>query len=97
MPFPFLPFGVLLGLAVLAGVLTLFGLALRLVDRAILEARPGALPGMVAGFRRWLEERQPSPPEPAAPPADRPAALTSEVEELAAPAVATRPVAGRRP
>jgi hypothetical protein len=55
MPFPFLPGGALLALAVLGGALTVFGLALRAMDRAITASRRSMLPGLVSGFRTWAE------------------------------------------
>jgi len=57
MPFPFLPTGALLALAVLLMTLTLFGLALRAMDRAATrvagELRLSIVPGIVSGLRRW--------------------------------------------
>jgi hypothetical protein len=53
MPFPFLPGGVLLAIAVLGGAFLLFGLALRAMDRAIETTRRTMLPGLVSGFRTW--------------------------------------------
>jgi hypothetical protein len=55
MPFPFLPGGALLALAVLGGALTVFGLALRAMDKAITASRRSMLPGLVSGFRKWAE------------------------------------------
>ncbi len=57
MPFPFLPGGAILAVAFLVGVLTLFGLGLRLMDRAIRrvasDVRDSMVPGIVAGLRGW--------------------------------------------
>jgi hypothetical protein len=54
MPFPFLPGGALLAIAVLGGALTVFGLALRAMDRTIAAGRRTILPGLVSGFRTWV-------------------------------------------
>ncbi|HEX5823020.1 MAG TPA: hypothetical protein VFY18_01050 [Candidatus Limnocylindrales bacterium] len=53
MPFPFLPGGALLAIAVLGGALTIFGLVLRAMDKAITAGRRTMLSGLVAGFRTW--------------------------------------------
>jgi hypothetical protein len=62
MPFPFLPLGWLLAVAVLVAALTVFGLVLRAMDRAVTRAtgelRTTVLPGLVTGLRQW----QPAPP-----------------------------------
>jgi hypothetical protein len=55
MPFPFLPGGALLAIAVLGGALTVFGLALRVMDKAVTVGRRTMLPGLVSGFRTWAE------------------------------------------
>jgi hypothetical protein len=65
MPFPFLPGGALLAIAVLGGALTVFGLALRAMDRTIAAGRRTMLPGLVSGFRTWVEA---SPSAPVADP-----------------------------
>ena len=71
MPFPFLPVGLMLALAVLGGAFAAFGLALHLLDRAALTARTSIAPGIVSGMRNWthqqpLDRRVSSPtPEPA--------------------------------
>ena len=66
MPFPFLPFGAVVAASVMILALTLFGLALRAMDRAasraVSELRLSIVPGMVSGMRRWV-------PEPASEPA----------------------------
>jgi hypothetical protein len=62
MPFPFLPFGAILALAVLGGAFAIFGAALRLLDRAALSARNTIAPTIVHGLRTW--SRQPDIPRP---------------------------------
>ncbi len=75
MPFPFLPGGVLLAIAVLGGALMVFGLVLRAMDRAVTASRRSVLPGLVSGFRTWasagerdvgVESLSPVPPLPTA-------------------------------
>jgi hypothetical protein len=70
MPFPFVPGGVLLALAVLAGAMTVFGLALRAMDRAFAVGRRSVLPGLVSGLRNW------TPPSPSADATDEPVETT---------------------
>jgi hypothetical protein len=53
MPFPFLPVGVALALAVLGGALALFGLALKALDWTIDTAKGSMLGGVVSGLRTW--------------------------------------------
>jgi hypothetical protein len=67
MPFPFLPGGVLLAIAVLGGALTVFGLVLRAMDTALTAGRRSMLPGLVSGLRTWAEASPPEldPPAPA--------------------------------
>jgi hypothetical protein len=74
MAFPFVPCGAMLAVAVLAGAMTVFGVALRLMDRAFAGGRRTMLPGVVAGFRNWSDEHPaklaspaPAGPEVAAP------------------------------
>ena len=55
MPFPFLPFGALLAVAVLGGAFAAFALALRLLDRAGLTARRSIASGIAAGLRGWSD------------------------------------------
>ena len=62
MPFPFLPFGAMLALAVLGGAFAAFALALRLLDRAGLTARRSIASGLVAGLRGWYDSGEPSGP-----------------------------------
>ena len=93
MPFPFLPAGAVLALAVLVGAFALFGLALRGLDRAATSARHSIAPGLVAGLRQWSHPRQ----EPSRPVSSSPAAPDADIEEVAAPAsVTTQPVHRRR-
>lgn len=73
MPFPFLPAGAILAIAVLVGALTIFGLALVAVDRAagraIVALRGSMLPGIVAGWQGWAPHPgSPDPPRSASPP-----------------------------
>ena len=58
MPFPFLPGGIVLALAVLGGAFAVFGLALRAMDRAWLGARNTMAVGLVAGMRQWSTARR---------------------------------------
>jgi hypothetical protein len=57
MPFPFLPLGAIVAASVLVTALTIFGLALRALDRAATRAagglRQSVLPGLVSGMRGW--------------------------------------------
>jgi hypothetical protein len=53
MPFPFLPAGAVLAASVLIGALTIFGLILRAMDRAIIGIRDSAVSVLVAGMRTW--------------------------------------------
>ncbi|MDQ3128841.1 MAG: hypothetical protein M3Q66_10380 [Chloroflexota bacterium] len=73
MPFPFLPGGGILAIAVLVGALAIFGLAIVAVDRAAGRAvgalRGGMLPGIVAGWHGWSPHPgSPDSPQPASPP-----------------------------
>jgi hypothetical protein len=56
MPFPFLPGGLILAVAVLGGAFLLFGLALRAMDRTVVGIR-SSLGGLVSGFETWIETR----------------------------------------
>jgi hypothetical protein len=64
MPFPFLPTGALVALAVLVSALTVFGLALRAMDRAATrvagELRLSIVPAIVSGMRRWTPSAGPA-------------------------------------
>ncbi len=73
MPFPFLPAGAILAIAVLVGALTIFGLALGAVDRtagkARIALRGSMLPGIVSGWQGWQGwSRHPGSPDPPWPP-----------------------------
>jgi hypothetical protein len=57
MPFPFLPGGVLLAIAVLGGAFFVFGLVLRAMDHAVAASRRSMLPGLISGFRTWASAR----------------------------------------
>jgi hypothetical protein len=58
MPFPFMPIGALLALAVLSGALAIFGAALKALDWTIDTVRGSMLNGMVAGIRDWDDRSQ---------------------------------------
>ena len=53
MPFPFMPLGALLALAVLSAALAVFGAALKALDWTIDAARGSMLSGVVSGIRNW--------------------------------------------
>jgi len=53
MPFPFVPFGVVVAGMFLGSALTLFALALRGLDRATASIGDSVLPGLVEGIRDW--------------------------------------------
>ena len=53
MPFPFLPLGAVAAATVLIGALTVFGLVLRAMDRALGGLRDNVLSGLVSGLRTW--------------------------------------------
>ena len=76
MPFPFLPFGAPLAALILIAALTLFGLALRAIDRGLVGLRDSMASGLVSGLRRWNEATAPmtravSSPGAVAGPGDR--------------------------
>jgi hypothetical protein len=81
MPFPFLPGGVLLAIAVLGGALIVFGLVLRATDHAVAASRRSMLPGLVSGLRTWASARETDRgAESQSPPPPLPAAGTADVE-----------------
>lgn len=53
MPFPFLPWGVVVAGVVLGGMVGLFMLVVHLLDRAATEVSGTMLPGLVRGVRQW--------------------------------------------
>ena len=53
MPFPFLPAGAIVAASVLIGALTIFGLILRAMDRAIVGLRDMAVSTLVSGLKSW--------------------------------------------
>ena len=55
MPFPFLWIGALVAAAFLTFVFTLFGLLMKLLNRATPEVRESILPGLVTGIRDWAD------------------------------------------
>jgi hypothetical protein len=77
MPFPFVPGGVLLAIAVLTGAITLFGLALRAMDRAFASGRRTMLPGLVSGIRTWMAPRLPQEDTPQSTTAIEPAEVAT--------------------
>ncbi len=74
MPFPFIPGGLALALAVLGGTMVLFGLALKALDWGIDSTRRTVLPGIVSGMRDWQRpaERGEQPVHAAIPSTDPP-------------------------
>jgi hypothetical protein len=60
MAFPFWWIGALTAGLFLTASFMLFGLALRLLNRATTEIRGSVLPGLVSGFRDWTETRAPA-------------------------------------
>jgi hypothetical protein len=57
MPFPFLPGGAILAIAVLGGAFALFAMILRAIDRTATEIKGSFLPGVVSGLRGWSRPR----------------------------------------
>jgi hypothetical protein len=57
MPFPFLPAGAVVAASVLIGALTVFGLILRAMDRAIVGLRDMAVSTLVTGLKSWGAQR----------------------------------------
>ena len=104
MPFPFMPYGLLLGIGILAAVLIAFGLLLEIANRSFIEARISIGPGLVAGVQAWVREREelrpassPSPASPTPPAALRTSATASapgaSIEDLTeSPALETHRV-----
>ena len=60
MAFPFWWIGALTAGLFLAAAFTMFGLAIRLLNRTTNEIRGSVLPGLVSGFRDWTETRAPT-------------------------------------
>lgn len=60
MPFPFLWIGALVAAAFLTFMFTVFGLLLKLMNRATTEVRESILPGLVVGIRDWADDHRPS-------------------------------------
>ena len=93
MPFPFIPAGVVLALAVLGGAFALFGLALRGLDRAATSARHSIAPGLVAGMRQWSHDRH----EPTRPVSSSPAPPDADSQDVTPPvSLSLQPVRRRR-
>jgi hypothetical protein len=89
MPFPFYPVGAVVAGLFLGAVLTLFGLAMRLLDRGARSA--SMLPSVVSGFRDWSTEHRPArmvspdastPGSPPWPPRSAPSADGMTIDEL---------------
>jgi hypothetical protein len=55
MPFPFLPWGVVVAGVVLGGMVGLFMFVVHLLDRAATEVSGTMLPGLVRGVRKWSD------------------------------------------
>ena len=75
MPFPFLPLGAVVAASVLIAALTVFGLALRAIDRTLVGLRNSMVSGVVSGLRIWTGTRAPrrtvsSSPRAASPASD---------------------------
>lgn len=60
MPFPFYWIGAIVASVVLLVTLSLFGAALRAIDRAVMGVRGSILPGLVEGFRDWTDDLRPA-------------------------------------
>lgn len=60
MAFPFWWIGALTAGLFLASVFTVFGFALRLLNRTTAEIRGSVLPSLVSGFRDWTAVRTPA-------------------------------------
>jgi hypothetical protein len=57
MPFPYMyPIGALIAGIILGATLTVFGLVLRALDRAVTRVADGICSGLVSGFRGWSEQ-----------------------------------------
>lgn len=56
MPFPFYWIGAIVAALFLTSVLTVFGIALRLLTRTSTEVRASILPGLVSGLRSWTRD-----------------------------------------
>jgi hypothetical protein len=56
MPFPFYWVGALVAAVFLTVVMTVFGVLLKLMNRAATEVRESILPGLVSGLRDWADE-----------------------------------------
>jgi hypothetical protein len=63
MPFPFYWIGAVVAAAFLTTVITIFGLLMKLMNRATTEVRQSILPGLVVGIRDWVDDHGlPTPP-----------------------------------
>ena len=57
MPFPFYWIGAVVAAAFLTTVMAIFGLLMKLMNRATTEVRQSILPGLVVGIRDWVDDR----------------------------------------
>ena len=67
MAFPFWWIGALTAALFLGAVFVAFGIAMRLVSRTTREIRGSMLPGLVSGFRDWVEPLDPGGGSPGKP------------------------------
>jgi hypothetical protein len=84
MPFPFFPGGLVLAIVVLGGAFVLFGVALRVLDRAAGAMRFSVASGLVAGMRQWAPAPEPpvgAPPAEAPPAAEPPGSAREQTME----------------
>lgn len=58
MPFPFYPVGALVAAVFLGTTLTLFALALHVIDRTVTRVGGSVLSGLVSGLSGWSESRR---------------------------------------
>jgi hypothetical protein len=79
MHIPFIWFGAFVAGFFLMAVMTLFGLALKLLTHATDEVRGSVLPGLISGFRGWADDHGPARPRPSSP---RSPEVTSPFEEI---------------
>jgi hypothetical protein len=81
MPFPFWPGGAIFAVVVLSGVIAIFGLALRAIDRAATRTTTSIALGIARGIRGWAAESGSDVPVPASPAGPEP--RRDQVEDLA--------------
>jgi hypothetical protein len=56
MPFPFYWMGALVAAVFLTTVIAIFGVLMKLLNRATTEVRQSILPGLVDGMRDWVDD-----------------------------------------